>query len=96
VQQTLIEEPRWLVACLLRLAYPALAETFLAGGRIDFAARFRWLLDLLKPRAITGGANNFGKNLTPLFHEDQSLKHKFKSICWKIAVSRSGATKLPS
>jgi hypothetical protein len=59
---------------LLRLIYSAFAETFLAGGRIDFAARFCWLLDLLKPRAITGGANNFGQNLTRFFHDDQSLK----------------------
>jgi hypothetical protein len=58
----------------LRLAYPALAETFIAGGRIDFAVRFCWLLDLLKPRAITGGANNFGQTLTWLFHNDQSLE----------------------
>jgi hypothetical protein len=57
-----------------RLVYSAFAETFLAGSRIDFAARFRWLLDLLKPRAVTGGANNFGQDLTPLFHNDQSLK----------------------
>jgi hypothetical protein len=45
---------------LQRLVYSTFAETFLAGGRIEFAARFCWLLDLLKPRAITGGANNFG------------------------------------
>jgi hypothetical protein len=63
-----------LAAALQRLVYSALAETFLAGGRIDFAARFCWLLDLLDPRAITGGANNFDKDLTRLFHNDQSLK----------------------
>jgi hypothetical protein len=59
---------------LLRLIYSAFAETFLASGRIDFAARFCWLLNLLNPRAITGGANNFGQNLTRSFHDDQSLK----------------------
>jgi hypothetical protein len=59
---------------LLRLGYSTFAETFLAGGRIEFAARFCRLLDLLKPRAITGGANNFGQWLTRLFHNDQSLK----------------------
>jgi hypothetical protein len=59
---------------LQRLGYATFAETFLAGGRIEFAARFSWLLDLLKPRAITGGANNFGQWLTRLFHNDQSLK----------------------
>jgi hypothetical protein len=59
---------------LQRLVYSTLAKTFLAFGRINFAARFRWLLDLLKPRAITGGANNFGQWLTRFFHNDQSLK----------------------
>jgi hypothetical protein len=59
---------------LQRLVYSTFAETFLAGGRIEFAARFCWLLDLLKPHAITGGANNFGQWLTRLFHNDQSLK----------------------
>jgi hypothetical protein len=59
---------------LLGLGYSTFAETFLAGGRIEFAARFCRLLDLLKPRAITGGANNFGQWLTRLFHNDQSLK----------------------
>jgi hypothetical protein len=55
-------------------AYSAFAKTFWAFGRIDFAARLRWLLDLREPRAITGGANNFGQNFTRFFHSDQSLK----------------------
>lgn len=45
-------------AALLRHVYSTLAETFLAFGRIDFAARFRWLFDLLETRAIAGSANN--------------------------------------
>ena len=57
-----------------RPTYSAFAETFLAGGRVDFAARFCWLLDLLKPGAVAGGANNFAQSLTRLFHYDQSLK----------------------
>jgi len=56
---------------LQRFVYSPLAETFLAFGRIDFAARFWRLLDLLQPRAITGGANNFG-HFTWFFHSDQS------------------------
>ena len=62
------------LCALQRLVYSTFAETFLAGGRIEFVARFCWLLDLLKPRAITGGANNFGQWLARLFHNDQSLK----------------------
>jgi hypothetical protein len=34
----------------------------------------RWLLDLLQPCAITGGANSFGQNFTLLLHKHQSLK----------------------
>jgi hypothetical protein len=82
---------------LQRLAYSALAETFLAGGRIDLAARFCWLLDLLKPRAITGCANNFGQNLTRLFHNYQSLKEETKfNFVKDSGWSRNSATKLPS
>jgi hypothetical protein len=51
--------------------YSAFAETFRAFRRIDFAARLRWLLDLLQPRAIAGGANDFGRRLTRFFHRDQ-------------------------
>ena len=54
--------------------HSAFAETFRAFRRIDFAARFRWLLDLLKPRAIAGGANNLSQNFKRSFHRDQSLK----------------------
>jgi hypothetical protein len=38
----------------------------------------RRLLDLLQPGAITGGADNFGQNVTRLFHYDQSLKQDKK------------------
>ena len=48
--------------------YSAFAETFRAFRGIDFAARLRWLRDLLKPRAIAGGADNFGRSLTRFFH----------------------------
>jgi hypothetical protein len=51
--------------------YSAFAETFRAFRRIDFAARLRWLLDLLQPRAIAGGANDFGRRLTRLLHRDE-------------------------
>jgi hypothetical protein len=80
------------------LLYSAFAETFRAFGRIDFAARLRWLRDLREPRAITGGANNFGQNFTWCFHSDQSIKTKqnVKFICAKIAASRNSATKLGS
>jgi hypothetical protein len=60
------------------LLYSAFAEAFLAFRRIDFAARLRWLLDLLQPCAITGGANSFGQNFTLFFHNDQSLKQDKK------------------
>jgi hypothetical protein len=56
---------------LQRLVYSPLAVTFLAGGSKDFAARFCRLLDLLGPRAITGGADDFG-HFMRLFHSDQS------------------------
>jgi hypothetical protein len=58
------------------LLYSAFAETFRAFRRIDFAAWLRWLLDLLKPRAIAGGANHLCHNFTRSFHRDQSLKQK--------------------
>jgi hypothetical protein len=38
----------------------------------------RWLFDLLKPRAIAGGANNLSQHFTRSFHRDQSLKTKQK------------------
>jgi hypothetical protein len=65
-------------AALLRHVYSTLAETFLAFGRIDFAARFRWRFDLLETRAIAGSANNFRQNLTRLFHNDQSSNQQKK------------------
>jgi len=68
-------------AALLRLVYSALAETYLAFGRIDFAARLRWLLYLLHPHAVAGGANNFVQNITRLFHSNQSQ--------WAIAQQRN-------
>jgi hypothetical protein len=60
------------------LPYSAFAEAFLTFRRIDFAARLRWLFDLLHPRAITSGANSFGQNFTLFFHNDQSLKQDKK------------------
>jgi len=54
--------------------YSAFAETFRAFRGIDFATRLRWLFDLLKPRAIAGGANNLNQNFKRSFHRDQSLK----------------------
>jgi hypothetical protein len=57
--------------------YSAFAETFRAFRRIDFATRLRWLFDLLKPRAIAGGANNnLSQHFTWSVHRDQSLKTK--------------------
>jgi hypothetical protein len=70
--------------------------TFLASARKDFAARLRWLLDFREPRAITGGANNFGQSFTRFFHSDQSLKQKVEFTCAKIAAARNSATKLAS
>ena len=54
--------------------YSAFAETFRAFRGIDFATRLRWLFDLLKSRAIAGGANNLSQSFTRCFHRDQSLK----------------------
>jgi hypothetical protein len=48
--------------------YSTFAETLRALGRIDSAARLRWLFDLLEPCAITGGTNSFGHTLTRFFH----------------------------
>lgn len=70
-----------------RLLYSAFAETCRAFGRIDFAARLRWLPDLLQPGAITGGADSFGQNFTRFFHYDQSLKQDKKLIYAKIATN---------
>jgi hypothetical protein len=56
----------------------------------------RWLLYLREPRAITGGANNFGQDFTGLFHIAQSLKQKVDFVRAKIAASRNSATKLAS
>jgi hypothetical protein len=51
----------------------AFAKTFLAAGRIDSAARLCWLLNPLEARAITGWANNFGRNFACFFHNHQML-----------------------
>jgi hypothetical protein len=61
-----------------RVLYSAFAETFRTFRGIDFATRLRWLFDLLKPRAIAGGANNLSQHFTRSFHRDQSLKTKQK------------------
>src|SRR6266403_4021290 len=73
--------------------YSAFAETFRAFRGIDFTTRLRGLSDLLKPRAVAGGANNFSQNFKRSFHRDQSLKqNKVEIICAKIAASRNRAT----
>jgi hypothetical protein len=54
--------------------YSAFAETFRAFRGIDFTTRLPWLFNLLKPRAIAGGANNLSQNFKRSFHRDQSLK----------------------
>src|SRR6516225_1352033 len=48
--------------------YSAFAATFRAFRGIDFATRLRWLFNLLKPRAIAGGANDLSQNFTRSFH----------------------------
>jgi hypothetical protein len=58
--------------------YAAFAKTFRAFRGINFATRLRWLFDLLKPRAIAGGANNLSQHVMRSFHHDQSLKTKQK------------------
>jgi hypothetical protein len=58
-------------AALLRLLYSALAETLLAGGWIDFSARFRGPCELREAHPITGGTNNFCRNFTRFFHSNQ-------------------------
>jgi hypothetical protein len=57
-----------------RFPYSAFAETFRAFRGIDFTTRLRWLFDLLKPRAVTGWANNLSQNFKRFFHRDQLLK----------------------
>jgi hypothetical protein len=66
-----------------RLLYSPFAETCRAFGRIDFAARLRRLFDLLKSRAIAGGADNLSQRFTRSFHRDQSLKQnkKLNHLC---------------
>jgi hypothetical protein len=56
--------------------YAAFAETFRAFRGINFATRLRWLFDLLKPRAIAGGANNLSQTFMRSFHRYQSLKQE--------------------
>jgi len=62
------------------IIYSAFAEAFRAFWGKDFTARLRWLFDLLKPRAMAGGANNLTQNFKRSFHRDQSLKQKLKSF----------------
>ena len=77
--------------------YSAFAETHLTLGRIDFAARLRWLFYLLQSRTITGRANSFGHTLTRFFHSDQSLKQTKKlNRLPKIAPSGNSAMELAS
>jgi hypothetical protein len=63
--------------------YSALAEAFLAFGRIDFAARLLGLFDHLCPCAITGGANSLGQGFTLFFHNGQSSKQNQKLNSFK-------------
>ena len=60
--------------CCGGFLYSAFAATFRAFRGIDFATRLRWLFNLLKPRAVAGGANNLSQNFTRSFHRDRSLK----------------------
>jgi hypothetical protein len=69
--------------------------TFFAFGRIDSAARLRWLLDPLQPGAITDGTVSFGQNFTRFFHYDQLKQEKIEFICAKIAANWRSATTLP-
>jgi hypothetical protein len=62
---------------LLRLVDSAFAETNLADCRIDPAAWFCRLIDLLKPLAIASRANNLSQ-LARFFHNDQSSKQNKK------------------
>jgi hypothetical protein len=50
----------------------ALAETFLASGGVDLAARLRRLRNLLEALAITGRAGHFGR-FAGFFHNNQML-----------------------
>jgi hypothetical protein len=61
-------------SCCGRSLYSALAETFRTFRGIDFATRVGRLFDLLKSRAIAGGANNLSQSFMRSFHRDQSLK----------------------
>jgi len=63
-----------------RSLYSAFAETFRAFRRIGFTTRLRSLFDLLKPRAIAGGANYLSQRLTRSLHRYRSLKQKLKSF----------------
>jgi hypothetical protein len=56
--------------------YSAFAKTFHAFRGINFATWLRWLFDLLKPRAIAGGANNLSQNFTRSFHRESIIKIK--------------------
>jgi hypothetical protein len=53
--------------CCGEFLYSAFAATFRAFRGVDFATRLRWLFNLLKPRAIAGGANNLSQNFTLSF-----------------------------
>lgn len=61
-------------SCCGRSLYSTLAETFRTFRGIDFATRVGRLFDLLKSRAIAGGANNLSQSFMRSFHRDQSLK----------------------
>jgi hypothetical protein len=79
---------------LLRLVDSAFAETNLADSRIDPAAWFCGLINLLKPRAIAGGATHLSQ-LARFFHNDQSLKQNKKLNYWQDSGSSQQRNKAP-
>jgi hypothetical protein len=57
------------------------AETLCAGARIDFTARFCWLLNLGKPDAVAGGTNRFfSQNFMRFFHALNSFNKRRHSV----------------
>jgi hypothetical protein len=60
-----------------------------AGGRIDFAARFCWLLELGETYAVTGRTDNFCQNFIWFFHS-----HQFVETGEAIFILEGGADRL--
>ena len=63
----------WSDAGWLRQLDLALAETFLAGRRVDSPTRLGWLLELLEARAVTGRADHFRSCFACFFHNSQMV-----------------------